>query len=163
MTLSGKIFRRISQTAEHIRSFIACVHARGDGLNNKGGFVIKNFSDHAANERTYLAWIRTGVTVMAFGFLVEKFDIFLSYIAEALRKTAPIHSGPYSAQILGIGLVLLGICMMITATIRFAWTGRAIDESHIRDRASPLPYVIMVGALVLMGIMLLVYLTRISA
>jgi len=33
--------------------------------------MIKNFSDHAANERTFLAWVRTAIAVMAFGFLVE--------------------------------------------------------------------------------------------
>ena len=35
--------------------------------------MIEKFSDHAANERTFLAWVRTAITVMAFGFLVEKF------------------------------------------------------------------------------------------
>jgi putative membrane protein len=38
--------------------------------------MIRNFSDHAANERTFLAWVRTAIAVMAFGFLVERFDRF---------------------------------------------------------------------------------------
>jgi putative membrane protein len=41
--------------------------------------MIKNYSDHAANERTYLAWVRTAIAVMAFGFLVEKFDLFVKF------------------------------------------------------------------------------------
>lgn len=131
-------------------------------LRHNGGFVIKNFSDHAANERTYLAWVRTGVTVMAFGFLVEKFDIFLAYIAKALHKVSHDHANPHTAQIIGMGLVLLGILMMIMATVRFTWTGRALDESAVRDRGSNLPYILMVGALALMGVMLLFYLTHIS-
>jgi putative membrane protein len=32
---------------------------------------MERYSDHAANERTFLAWIRTAIAVMAFGFLVE--------------------------------------------------------------------------------------------
>ena len=32
--------------------------------------MIRNFGDHAANERTFLAWVRTSIAVMAFGFLV---------------------------------------------------------------------------------------------
>ena len=124
--------------------------------------MIKNFSDHAANERTYLAWVRTGVTVMAFGFLVEKFDIFLIYIARALHKVNRSHASPHTAQIIGMGLVFLGILMMIMATIRFTWTGKILDESAIRDRGNNLPYVLMVGALALMGIVLLFYLTHIS-
>ena len=44
--------------------------------------MIRNFSDHAANERTFLAWVRTAIAVMAFGFLVERFDLFLgAYLA----------------------------------------------------------------------------------
>ena len=34
--------------------------------------MIERFRDHAANERTYLAWVRTAVTVMGFGLLVER-------------------------------------------------------------------------------------------
>ena len=37
----------------------------------------KNLNDHLANERTFLAWLRTGIGVMAFGFVVVKFSLFL--------------------------------------------------------------------------------------
>jgi hypothetical protein len=43
--------------------------------------MIRNFSDHSANERTFLAWVRTSIAVMGFGFLVEKFDLFLELAA----------------------------------------------------------------------------------
>jgi putative membrane protein len=46
--------------------------------------MIRKFSDHSANERTFLAWVRTAIAVMAFGFLVEKFDLFLELAAPAL-------------------------------------------------------------------------------
>ncbi len=35
--------------------------------------MIRGYSDHAANERTFLAWVRTGIAVIAFGFVIEKF------------------------------------------------------------------------------------------
>ena len=35
--------------------------------------MIRNFSDHAATERTFLAWVSTATAVMAFGFLVKRF------------------------------------------------------------------------------------------
>jgi len=38
--------------------------------------MIRNFREHAANERTFLAWVRTAIAVMAFGFLIERFDLF---------------------------------------------------------------------------------------
>ena len=48
--------------------------------------MIKNFGDHAANERTFLAWVRTAIAVMAFGYLVEKFDLFLELAAPNLSR-----------------------------------------------------------------------------
>lgn len=120
--------------------------------------MIKNFRDHAANERTYLAWIRTGFSVMAFGFLVEKFDIFLHYVARAVHKTAPMRTGGTVAHFLGIGLVLLGVMMMILATARYISVGRSIDESDMRERLSPALSVVMVAALIFMGLVLFGYL-----
>jgi putative membrane protein len=46
--------------------------------------MMRNFSDHAANELTFLVWVRTAVAVMAFGFLVAKFDLFLKVAARSL-------------------------------------------------------------------------------
>ena len=45
--------------------------------------MIEKYSDHAANERTFLAWVRTGIAIIAFGFVVEKFNLFIRTIAEA--------------------------------------------------------------------------------
>ncbi|HEX7199053.1 MAG TPA: DUF202 domain-containing protein [Dongiaceae bacterium] len=45
--------------------------------------MISGYTDHAANERTFLAWIRTGVAVIAFGFVIEKFNLFLLTLAAA--------------------------------------------------------------------------------
>src|SRR5947208_7911033 len=43
--------------------------------------MIKRYSDHAANERTFLAWVRTAIAVMAFGFIIERFDLFVRVAA----------------------------------------------------------------------------------
>lgn len=51
--------------------------------------MINRYSDHAANERTFLAWVRTAIAVMAFGFLVEKFDLFLEVAARSLAGKPP--------------------------------------------------------------------------
>ena len=45
--------------------------------------MIDRYSDHAANERTFLAWVRTGIATVAFGFVVEKFNLFVRTLAEA--------------------------------------------------------------------------------
>ncbi len=38
--------------------------------------MITRYTDHAANERTFLAWIRTGLAVIAFGFFLVKLNVF---------------------------------------------------------------------------------------
>ena len=43
--------------------------------------MIRGYSDHAANERTFLAWVRTAIAVIAFGFVIEKFNLFVLTVA----------------------------------------------------------------------------------
>jgi putative membrane protein len=42
-----------------------------------------NFTEHSANERTFLAWIRTAIAVIGFGFVLEKFNLFILALAAA--------------------------------------------------------------------------------
>jgi putative membrane protein len=58
--------------------------------------MIKNFGDHSANERTFLAWVRTSMAVIAFGFLVERFDLFLAFAApEAVKNRIAVSRGAF--------------------------------------------------------------------
>lgn len=86
---------------------------------------------HMANERTFLAWIRTSIGIMAFGFVVEKFALFIKQMSLLLGKAnignAPAASHGYSA-IVGIFLVGLGTLMGLLAFIRFKKVERQIDE-----------------------------------
>ena len=88
--------------------------------------MIPRFTDYAANERTYLAWVRTAVAIMAFGFLVERFDLFLAYLGRgnpsaangAVASAATPHH-LHAAQMVGLALIGLGILIIFGATIRF--------------------------------------------
>lgn len=64
--------------------------------------MIKNFRDHAANEQMFLAWVRTAIAVMAFGFLVVRFDLFLE-IAEPSLAGRPLPVQPEIRQHRRIG------------------------------------------------------------
>lgn len=69
-----------------------------------------------AAERTLLAWIRTGLAMMGFGFVVARFGLFLREIA-AVRQTVPHHQAGLSLGV-GVSLVLLGVGVQIFATIK---------------------------------------------
>lgn len=62
-----------------------------------------------AAERTLLAWIRTGITVMGLGFLVARFGLFVS----VMRGEALQHS--WGSTFIGVGLVVLGAVSMAVA------------------------------------------------
>nr|WP_169818738.1 DUF202 domain-containing protein [Niabella ginsenosidivorans] len=54
-------------------------------------------SDHLANERTFLAWIRTSIGIMGFGFVVVKFSLFIRQLALALdapQALPPVQAFP---------------------------------------------------------------------
>jgi putative membrane protein len=92
--------------------------------------MIKRYSDHAANERTFLAWVRTAIAVMAFGFVIEKFDLFLQAVAPqtALKQIAP--HGQKFANAAGLAFIALGVAMIVIAGIRFVWTAKAIETEE---------------------------------
>jgi len=94
--------------------------------------VINRYTDHAANERTYLAWVRTAIAVMAFGFLVEKFDLFLEVAAQSLSGMRPTALNQAVGDTAGLLLILLGGAMMAVATMRFRQVAKDIDAADVR-------------------------------
>ena len=89
-----------------------------------------------ANERTFLAWIRTAIGIMAFGFVVEKFSLFLKYLAHYLIQTPPagapsVQHAPWSpgySSFLGMTLIGLGASMGVLAFVHYKRTERQIDD-----------------------------------
>lgn len=81
--------------------------------------MIEKYSDHAANERTFLAWVRTGIAIIAFGFVIEKFNLFVRTLAEANNANGASHlrapqlSGGFSHDE-GLVIILVGI---VTITV----------------------------------------------
>lgn len=92
--------------------------------------MIRNFSDHAANERTFLAWVRTAIAVMAFGFMVEKFDLFLRITVLAGSAHPGLHTGARFGELAGLALMVVGLALIVVATLRFLKTGKEIDAAE---------------------------------
>ena len=122
--------------------------------------MIRNFSDHAANERTFLAWVRTAIAVMAFGFIVEKFDLFLEIAAPSLAGRALSVPGQEFGNIAGLALIVLGTAMVAIAAIRFLATAKAIDSEQLDRGPGSRIDVTLASLLVLLGCALFVYLSQ---
>lgn len=91
--------------------------------------MLPHFRDHAANERTYLAWVRTALAVVALGFLLERFDIFLA----SLHETSEHFGGTHRLRLtewIGLVPIAFGIAL-IFSTIRFAIQRHEISSQKI--------------------------------
>jgi putative membrane protein len=112
-----------------------------------------------AAERTLLAWIRTGLTIMGFGFVVARFGLFLSLLAaQRTPVTAPAAPPSHFSSGIGIALVLLGAVSMIFAAIqhrRFVLSLPVDDVPQMHNRAFPVVLAFILGTL---GLLLAVYL-----
>ena len=119
--------------------------------------MINRFLDHTANERTYLSWISAAIGIMAFGFVIERFDIFITYVAKMLGgKEKFQHS--YYADIVGIGLLVIGAMIVIVATIRFIMFKKAIDSDKELPYGSVKAIILLSLLMILLGCFLVFYL-----
>jgi uncharacterized membrane protein YidH (DUF202 family) len=122
----------------------------------------KNIRDHMANERTFLAWIRTSIGIMAFGFVVEKFTLFIRQIAVVLGQDhLPMLSYPspsvqgYSS-IFGVFLVALGGLICLLAFIKYKTAEKQIDDNTYHP--SILLNIMLTLSVLLIGIFIVIYL-----
>jgi putative membrane protein len=103
--------------------------------------MIRGYSDHAANERTFLAWIRTGIAVIAFGCVVAKFNLFLRTLAgvsagnSGHRISVEQLSGPVGRYD-GLALIVIGIVLIVFAAGHFVRTTRLIDDQEMHPATS---------------------------
>jgi putative membrane protein len=119
----------------------------------------QRFSEHAANERTFLAWVRTAIAVMAFGFLVERFDLFLQIAGQTLgRHPISVH-GQLVGNIAGLILIGLGAAIIALALLRFRRTAIEIDSAELVPGSGDRLDLALAGLLVILGAALVVYLS----
>lgn len=116
-----------------------------------------NIRDHLANERTFLAWLRTGVGIMAFGFVVVKFSLFVKQLSLVLGKQLVVNQKGYSA-IIGIVLVSVGTISCIFSYMRYRKTAKQIDENNFKS--SSLLISLITGIIFFISLLLIAYLVK---
>ncbi len=109
-------------------------------------------ADHLANERTFLAWIRTSIALMGFGFVIVKFALFIRQVSIALGDKAPVPGKGYSAFI-GVTMVAIGGITAILAYLRY----RNIEKQLNNNAFFPSKWLtVLVTVSIVIGAMLLV-------
>ncbi len=116
--------------------------------------ISKKVTDHLANQRTFLAWVRTGLATMAFGFVVERFGLLLRELGfkTAITNILSVHYSSF----FGVSLTILGVVIMIVALLEFLHIRRSIDSERFHP---PAGFAIILTILVsLIGTLLAIYL-----
>ena len=97
--------------------------------------MIANYTNHAANERTFLAWIRTGLAVAAFGFFLVKLNVFVDAVGGGSIPHLPAEDAgafvPVATRYAGLAMVAIGIAVVARSGFAYERTRRAIDRDEV--------------------------------
>jgi putative membrane protein len=114
-----------------------------------------NFTEHSANERTFLAWIRTGIAVVGFGFVIEKFNLFILAVAASASADASKSiridrlSGPIG-RYEGLAFMLAGILLIALGYWRFFRNERFIEDHTSSKPTGARAEIVVSGVLILL-------------
>jgi putative membrane protein len=115
----------------------------------------KKATEYLANERTFLAWIRTSIAVISLGFVIAKFGVWLRELAARLAPQIPIR-GTGMSMPMGVAMMALGGALAVLAAWHYHLVNRAIEHGEVRPNRGLI--VIVTVAVALLAAMMIAYL-----
>lgn len=107
----------------------------------------KRATEYLANERTFLAWIRTSVAVISLGFVLARFSVWFREFAAQRQPQMQVHRGGISLPI-GVAMMILGGALTILAAWRYHVVNRDIEHGKVSaDRGLVILVTVMVALL----------------
>lgn len=85
--------------------------------------------EHQANERTFLAWLRTAIALIGFGFAISRFGLFLRQLQASFTGQNTLPDTFIGSQNLGISLVILGVIVIALSVWRYNKVFRQIEQA----------------------------------
>jgi putative membrane protein len=86
--------------------------------------------EHQANERTFLAWLRTSIALIGFGLTISRFGLFLHELQSHITNQSNLTHSFISSQSIGISLVIVGIIIIILAVWRYNQVFLQIEQAN---------------------------------
>ncbi len=119
-----------------------------DGKSRGGPHINFDLSDrntffawqrnHMANERTFLSWCRTGISLIGFGFVIERFDVLIREMRFIAVPGLSQHvSGVPTTKYMGIIALGLGMVIIVLAGWRFYYIRRHINKGDTEFSVVP--------------------------
>ena len=112
-------------------------------------------NEHMSNERTFLSWIRTGIGIMVFGFVIVKFSLFVNQLPASLFQESNIPKNGFTNEI-GIALVLTGALTIVLSYWKYKQAHKLLQEG--RYLYSTLLLTILTVVIFVMSIIIITYL-----
>jgi putative membrane protein len=109
--------------------------------------------DHLANERTFLAWVRTGAAIVVFGFAIGRFSIAMRQLTALSGH--PIKTAGMSVW-MGASSILAGVVLVVAGLVRYRKTRTQLDAGDFEPAGFVLDLVTILT--VLFGVVLAGYL-----
>ncbi|KAF3883711.1 MULTISPECIES: YidH family protein [Nostocales] len=90
--------------------------------------------EHQANERTFLAWLRTSIALIGFGFALARFGLFLRQLNFTLTQQEPVPHPVFNSENLGITLVIFGIVTIALAAWQYNQVFQQIEQGNYQPK-----------------------------
>jgi putative membrane protein len=116
-------------------------------------------SEFLANERTFLAWVRTSVTILSFGFVVAKFSVWLRELAGQTEAQPPQSLQNIYGSWMGVALMVLGSILSVLAAWRYQTVNRNIDRDQVKPNLSLVTLITLVVVLMAVAMIAFVFVT----
>ena len=118
---------------------------------------------HLANQRTFLAWLRTCIALIGLGFVVARFGLFLTTLfigtdlSVAFNKRAIIYeSSAHFSSIIGISMVALGVIFIVFSLRNYLYTYKSIEQGSYSPKHNEI-YLLAIS-LIILGSIIVAYL-----
>jgi len=113
-------------------------------------------ADYFAAERTFLAWIRTGLALMGFGFVVARFGLFLHEL-HLVEPAAPMRTYGLSLWF-GTALIVLGVIVNVASAIHHVRLVRELKRGGTAFQRPSRTAIVVAAALAVLGLAMAAYL-----
>ena len=112
-------------------------------------------NEHLSNERTFLSWVRTGIGIMVFGFVLVKFSLVVNQLPANFFQDSVIPKNGFTIFI-GIALVITGALMIFLSYWKYRQTNRELIQG--KYMYSSLLLTVLTIIIFIMSIVIIAYL-----